>query len=279
MRQIGSPKTVIIFDILDHQGRFVDNSIFGDTGFEINAVSGLDKLPQTNRRFNLKRLGFGFEISELSSSNCATKRNRKPFHREVGGATLSKIGEYSRSTKETTIEVKVNLEGSGQSEIEITPSFFKHMLESFATHSMIDLYLKGTGDLTHHIVEDTAIVLGRAMKEAISEKRTIRRFGSAIVPMDCSRCQVALDLSNRAYSVVDLDLSREMVEDMAAEDIYHFFRSISDSLGFCLHIKVQCGTNDHHKVESAFKAFALALRDALTPDVRRNGVPSSKGVL
>ena len=188
-------------------------------------------------------------------------------------------GRYERTTKETEIKVKVNLDGVGKAVIDTPVAFLSHMLTSLATHSMVDIKIDATGDLKHHIVEDTAICLGEALVESLGDQKGITRFGYASVPMDDSLASVALDLSGRAFSVVNLDLKGFNIEDCASEDLEHFFTSLASGLKANLHVNVEYGANDHHKVEAVFKALALALRMAVKRDTRREGIPSSKGVI
>lgn len=187
--------------------------------------------------------------------------------------------EYYRKTTETEVKVRVRLDGAGISNVKTGISFLDHMLRSLATHSLIDLSVEAKGDLRHHIIEDVAICLGEALREALGDASGIRRFGYAIVPMDCSLAFVAVDISNRPYPKIDLKLEGKSVEDMQCEDIYHFLETLANSLRANIHIWIQYGLNDHHKVEAAFKALALSLRQAFSIDVGRTGVPSSKGVL
>lgn len=187
--------------------------------------------------------------------------------------------EYHRKTAETEVKVGVRLEGSGSASINTGVSFLDHMLTSLATHSLIDLSVKARGDLRHHVIEDVAICLGEALRRALGDAAGIRRFGYAIVPMDCSLAFAAIDLSSRPYPKIDLKLEGESIEDMRREDIYHFLETLTNSLKANIHISIQYGSNDHHKVEAAFKALALSLRQAISIDVERAGVPSSKGVL
>lgn len=187
--------------------------------------------------------------------------------------------EYSRKTAETEIKVKVKLDGAGLANVHTGVSFMDHMLRSLATHSLIDISVEASGDLSHHIIEDVAICLGEAIRRAIGDAFDIRRFGYAIVPMDCSLAFAALDLSNRPYPKIDLKLESKRIEDASREDIHHFLETLASSLRANIHIWVQYGSNDHHKVEAAFKALALSLRQAISMDPARKGVPSAKGVL
>ena len=190
-----------------------------------------------------------------------------------------RVGEVSRKTSETDVNVKVNLDGSGVAEVETGIEFLDHMLKSLAIHSLIDITVKAKGDLKHHTLEDVAICLGEAVLKALGSATGITRFGYAIVPMDCSLALAAVDLARRPYVVVDLKLRGKKVEDMPCENILHFLETLAMALRANVHVYVQYGTNDHHKVEAAFKALALALRQAVSVDPRRSGVPSSKGVI
>ena len=187
--------------------------------------------------------------------------------------------EVYRKTHETEATVKVNLDGEGKAEVNTDMRFLDHMVTSFATHSLIDVKAKVTGDLKHHSVEDLAICLGEAINKALGTREGVTRFGYAAAPMDCSLAFAAVDLVKRPYFKIDLKLRGKKVEDIATEDIVHFFESFATSLVANVHVFTQYGSNDHHKAEAAVKAFALSLRQAATIDPRRKGVPSSKGVI
>jgi len=187
--------------------------------------------------------------------------------------------EVYRKTKETEVTVKVTLEGAGKISVETGVAFFDHLLTSFATHSLIDVAAKVKGDLKHHSIEDLAIGLGEALSKALGNREGITRFGSASVPMDESLASAAVDLVKRPCAVVDLKLRGKKVEDMATEDIVHFFETLAISLGANVHVWTLYGSNDHHKAEAAIKALALSLKQAVAMDPRRKGVPSSKGAM
>jgi imidazoleglycerol-phosphate dehydratase len=187
--------------------------------------------------------------------------------------------EVYRKTKETEVDVKVNLDGEGKISVCSPVPFLNHMLTSLATHSLIDIDASVKGDLIHHSVEDLAIGLGEALNKALGTREGIARFGNAVAPMDCSLAFAAVDLVKRPYFKIDLKLRGKKVEDMATEDINHFFESLATALQANVHIFVEYGSNDHHKAEAATKALALALRQAVALDPRRKGVPSSKGVI
>ncbi len=187
--------------------------------------------------------------------------------------------EVYRKTKETEVQVKVNLDGEGKANIGTGVPFLDHMLTSLATHSLIDITASVKGDLVHHCVEDLAISLGEALNKALGTREGIARFGNSAAPMDCSLAFAAVDLVKRPYFKIDLKLRGKKVEDMPTEDIVHFFESFATSLVSNVHVFVEYGSNDHHKAEAAVKALALSLRQAATLDPRRKGIPSSKGVI
>jgi len=187
--------------------------------------------------------------------------------------------EVYRKTRETEVTVKVNLDGEGKIEVETGVGFFDHLLTSFATHSLMDLTAKVKGDLKHHAIEDLAIGLGEAISKALGNREGITRFGYATVPMDDSLASAAVDLVKRPCAVINLKLKGKKVEDMATEDIVHFFETLATSLCANIHVWTEYGGNDHHKAEAATKALALSLRQATTMDSRRKGVPSSKGLI
>jgi len=189
------------------------------------------------------------------------------------------VAEVSRKTRETEVYARVNLDGIGESEVCTGFAFVDHMVVSLATHSLIDIVVRAKGDLRHHVAEDVAICLGEALRKALADSAGIRRFGCAIVPMDCSLAFAAIDLAKRPYAKVDLRLEGKGIENTPCEDIYHFLETLASSLQANIHIWVQYGENDHHKVEAAFKALALSLRQAVELDSRRSGVPSAKGVI
>lgn len=191
-----------------------------------------------------------------------------------------RIAEVTRNTKETNIYIKINLDGNGNSNIDTGIGFFNHMLEQIAKHGSIDLTIQTKGDLyvdEHHTVEDTAIVLGECLQKALGSKRGIERYGY-VLPMDDCLCQLALDFGGRPWLVWDAQFSREKIGDMPTELFYHFFKSLSDSAKMNLNIKAE-GTNEHHKIEGIFKAFARALKMAVKRDIFHYNLPSTKGLL
>lgn len=195
---------------------------------------------------------------------------------------MERTATITRTTKETDISLALNLDGSGKADISTGIGFFDHMLNSFARHGMFDLTLTVRGDLdvdTHHTVEDTGIVLGKAIKEAVGDKKGMLRYGSAMLPMDEALLLCALDLCGRPYLVYDLKLDRERVGDFETEMVREFFYAVSYGSEMNLHIKQMDGVNNHHIIEGAFKAFAKALDMATGLDARISGVLSTKGSL
>ncbi|MFH1536519.1 MAG: imidazoleglycerol-phosphate dehydratase HisB, partial [Patescibacteria group bacterium] len=187
----------------------------------------------------------------------------------------------NRKTKETDINIELNLDGTGKYNIDTGIGFFDHMLELFSRHSLIDLKIEAQGDLKvdeHHTVEDVGICLGEAIKDALGDKKGIKRYGF-LLPMDESLAQVALDLGGRSYLVLDYEPTREFVGDFPTELLEDFFLAFTNSLGCNLNIQVK-GRNEHHKIETIFKAFAKTLKMAVENDPRiKNMLPSTKGKL
>lgn len=193
-----------------------------------------------------------------------------------------RIAEVKRNTKETDIEIRLSLDGSGNSDISTGVGFFDHMLNGMTRHGFFDLTAKVHGDLEvdcHHTIEDTGIVLGTAIKEALGDKAGIRRYGSCILPMDETLVLCAIDLSGRPYLVFDGDFPTEKIGDMDTQMVKEFFYAVSYSAGMNLHIKVLNGGNSHHMAEAMFKAFGRALDMAVAPEPRVEGVLSTKGSL
>ncbi|MCI5510276.1 MAG: imidazoleglycerol-phosphate dehydratase HisB [Eubacterium sp.] len=187
-----------------------------------------------------------------------------------------------RDTKETKISLKLNIDGSGKSSLDTGIGFFNHMLDGFSRHGFFDLDVSVKGDLDvdcHHTIEDTGIVLGTAIKEALGDKAGIRRYGSMILPMDEALVLCAVDLSGRPYLQYHAEFTVPRVGDMDTEMAKEFFYAVSYAAGMNLHIKVLDGTNNHHIMEAMFKAFAKALDEATQEDPRIKGVLSTKGSL
>lgn len=193
-----------------------------------------------------------------------------------------RIASIQRKTKETDISARLNIDGTGSSTINTGIGFFNHMLEGFAKHGFFDLNLNCEGDLAvdcHHTIEDCGIVLGNAVKEAIGDKKGIKRFGSCILPMDETLVLCAIDLSGRPYLVFDGEFTTDRVGYMDTEMVKEFFYAISYSAEMNLHIKVLNSGNNHHMIEAMFKSFARALDEASTLDPRITDVMSTKGSL
>jgi len=194
----------------------------------------------------------------------------------------NRIVTVNRTTKETDISLTLNLDGSGVSKIDTGIGFFDHMLDGFTRHGLFDLELTCKGDLNvdcHHTVEDVGIVLGQAIKEAIGDKKSLKRYGNFILPMDDALVLCAIDLSGRPYFAYDADFSMPKIGDLDTEMIRDFFYSVSYASMMNLHIKQMDGTNNHHIAEAMFKAFAKALDMATLKDERIEGVLSTKGSL
>lgn len=188
----------------------------------------------------------------------------------------------TRKTGETDIYVSINLDGAGRADVNTGIGFFDHMLISFAKHGFFDLKVKVEGDLyvdSHHTIEDTGIVLGQAIKEALGEKKSIKRYGSMMLPMDETLILCALDLSGRPYLVFDAAFTTDKVGYFDTEMVKEFFYAISYSAGMNLHLKQMAGSNNHHIIEGMFKAFAKALDEATLVDERITDVLSTKGTL
>lgn len=195
---------------------------------------------------------------------------------------MSRRAEIERNTKETKIKIALELDGTGKAELHSGIGFFDHMLDGFARHGLFDLTVDVDGDLDvdcHHTVEDTGIVLGNAIREAVGDKKGIRRYGSCILPMDEALVLCAVDLSGRPYYVSDASFSAPMIGDLDTETISEFFYAVSYSAAINLHFKVFSGSNSHHICEAMFKAFAKALDAAVTVDPRITDVLSTKGSL
>ena len=195
---------------------------------------------------------------------------------------MSRTATVSRKTGETDITVTINLDGSGRAQVNTGIGFFDHMLNSFARHGLFDLTVTADGDLEvdcHHTIEDTGIVLGEAIKEALGDKAGIRRFGYFLLPMDEALVLCAVDLSGRPYLVMDAQFAGERVGGFDTQMVHEFFYAVSYSCGMNMHLRELSGSNDHHVIEAMFKAFAKSLDQAVSYDERINGVFSTKGSL
>ena len=193
-----------------------------------------------------------------------------------------RIGKINRATRETKIDVEINLDGAGIAEISSGIGFFDHMLNLFAAHGQFDLKVICAGDLEvdgHHSIEDIGISLGAAIKEALGDKRGITRYGTFFLPMDETLALVSLDISGRPFLVCELGELAPMVGDFDTELVEEFLRAFAFNAGITLHVKIFYGKNSHHKIEAVFKALGHALNTAVAIDKKIKGVPSTKGVL
>ncbi len=192
---------------------------------------------------------------------------------------MSRTSEQHRKTAETEVRLTVDLDGTGRADVATGVGFFDHLLTSLAHHALFDLTVATTGDLEvddHHTVEDTALVLGAALADALGERAGIQRFGDAAVPMDEAVARVVVDAGGRPYAVIAMEFRGDRIGTLSTQMIPHALEALARSAGITLHVEAT-GRNDHHVAEAAFKALARALRAAVAPDPRRAGVPSTKG--
>ena len=200
-----------------------------------------------------------------------------------GLTSVPRRAEITRETSETAITVALDLDGSGRAQVDTGIGFLDHMLTALARHSMIDMTIKAAGDLHidfHHTAEDVGIVLGQALRKALADKRGIRRYGAALLPMDEALAECAIDISGRPFLAWSVPFARDKVGAMDTELFEEFFRALAFNAGVTMHMTLKAGTNAHHVAEACFKAAARALRQAVEPDPRAAGaVPSTKGVL
>ncbi len=195
---------------------------------------------------------------------------------------MTRSADISRTTNETDIRLTLSLDGSGEGSRSTGVGFFDHLLDAVARHGRLDLDVSVEGDLEtgpHHTVEDTGIALGRALDEALGDRAGIRRYGHAVVPMDEARAACALDLSGRPYATLEGDLPAVAVADFDADLAEEFLRAVAGTAKLTVHVTIERGSNTHHMVEAAFKAFARALREAVSIDPAETGIPSTKGLL
>lgn len=202
------------------------------------------------------------------------------------GNNSPRMAHVQRQTSESSVEVKLNLDGSGQADIDTSVPFFNHMLMALAKHSAIDMWIRATGDIhidVHHTVEDTAIVVGQALRQALGDKRGIRRFGDATVPLDEALAHAVVDLAGRPYVEISGEPEGQQYHliggHFTGSLTRHVFESLAYNAGICLHLRLLSGRDPHHIVEAQFKALARALRAAVELDPRVSGIPSTKGAL
>ncbi|HUN58194.1 MAG TPA: imidazoleglycerol-phosphate dehydratase HisB [Candidatus Binataceae bacterium] len=199
-----------------------------------------------------------------------------------GTAAPARFAEIERKTRETSVAIALRLDGSGRSEVRTGVPFLDHMLESFARHGFFDLKVEATGDLhidDHHTVEDVGIVLGRAFKQALSDRGGIRRFGEATVPLDEALCTAVIDLSGRCYLAYNVAIKEDRVGAFQTILVHDFMKALSDEAGMNLHLNLHSGRNPHHIIEATFKALARAMDQATALEPRLSGVLSTKGTL
>ena len=185
----------------------------------------------------------------------------------------------NRSTKETSISVSVNLDGTGKTTVQTGIDFLDHLITAFGKHGMMDLKViaKSNDKIKHHLIEDTAITMGLAIDKALGTRSGITRFSYASVPMDESLAESSIDLVKRPFWKLVLSINKNTIEDISKEDLEHFFQSFLQNLNSCIHLTVKYGDNDHHKVEAAIKSLAVAFREASSYDKKQKGIPSTKG--
>ena len=189
--------------------------------------------------------------------------------------------KIKRETKETSVSVSLDLDGSGKTSINTGISFLDHLITSFGKHAMLDLAVnaKSKDKIEHHLIEDAAIAIGLSIDKALGSRTSITRFSYASVPMDESLAEASLDLVKRPYSKITLLIKRNSIEGISKEDIEHFFQSLTQNLNSCVHVTVKYGDNDHHKIEAAIKSLAVAVRNASSKDKKQRGIPSTKGAM
>ena len=262
----------------------------GDYDLKNSFVIG-DRLTDMELAKNLGSKGiFINDETHLGTGEITVKRDELDGHIALESSDWEKIYEFlklkarvaksHRKTNETDIHIKLNLDGSGKSDISTGLAFFDHMLDQLARHGQMDLEIKVDGDLEvdeHHTIEDTAIALGEVFGNALGNKLGIERYGFCL-PMDDCMAQVAIDFGGRNWLVWEADFKREKVGDMPTEMFHHFFKSFTDGAKANLNIKAE-GTNEHHKIEAIFKAFAKSIKMAVKRDVEKMVLPSTKGVL
>jgi imidazoleglycerol-phosphate dehydratase / histidinol-phosphatase len=265
---------------LNNPGYDIDHSfVIGDRITDVQLAKNLGcKAIWLNNDADLGATEISDSVSDLQQIIILETRDWKAIYEflKLG----QRIIQHQRNTNETKIGIELNLDGSGKSTIDTGLNFFNHMLEQVARHSSIDLSVKANGDLhidEHHTIEDTAIALGEAFASALGNKKGIERYGFCL-PMDDSLAQVAIDFGGRSWLVWDAEFKREKIGDVPTEMFEHFFKSFSDAAKCNLNVKVE-GTNEHHKVESIFKAFAKSIKMAIKRNADNMQLPSTKGML
>ncbi len=189
--------------------------------------------------------------------------------------------KIKRETKETSVFVSANMDGTGKTGVLTGVNFVDHLITALGKHAMLDLTVKAESkdNIVHHLIEDTAITIGSAIDEALGDRAGVARFGYASVPMDESLAEASVDLVKRPFYKLTLPIKRAKIEDVSKEDLEHFFQSLLQNLNACIHLAVKYGDNDHHKAEAAMKSLAVALRTACSKDPKQKGIPSTKGAM
>jgi imidazoleglycerol-phosphate dehydratase/histidinol-phosphatase len=264
------PNTGMLTKYVNGDYDLVNSFVIGDRLTDVKLAKNLGSKSIFIKNYD-KETGFENEIDKIVETWEEIYNYLKLPERKI---------THTRTTKETDITVEINLDGSGKADIKTGLAFFDHMLEQIAKHGNIDLSINAKGDLhidEHHTIEDTAITLGEAFAKALGDKRGIERYGFCL-PMDDCLAQVALDFGGRNWIEWQAEFKREKIGDMPTEMFYHFFKSFSDASKCNLNIKVE-GQNEHHKIESIFKAFAKAIKISVKRDANNMSLPSTKGVL
>ncbi|MCL7028438.1 hypothetical protein MKW94_022285 [Papaver nudicaule] len=222
------------------------------------------------------------ESKQITTTTCSAAASQAGASL-TASTSVNRVGEVKRVTKETNVQVKINLDGTGITDSDTGIPFLDHMLDQLASHGLFDVHVKATGDIhidDHHTNEDVALAIGTSLLQALGDRKGINRFGDFTASLDESLIHVSLDLSGRPYLGYDLSIPTQRVGKYDTQLVEHFFQSLVNTSGMTLHIRQLAGKNSHHIIEATFKAFARALRQATEYDQRRQGkVPSSKGVL
>jgi len=273
------PRTGMLTEYMDGSYDLAGSYVIGDRITDVELARNLGaKAVFIKNEEGLGSKEVSTDQAELEKTIALTTTNWREIYELVSRG--SRAASVKRTTKETDIDISVELDGTGQAEISTGISFFDHMLDQISKHGLIDLKIRVKGDLEvdeHHTIEDTAIALGEAFAKALGDKKGIERYGFCL-PMDDCMAQVALDFGGRNWIEWDAKFNREMVGKMPTEMFFHFFKSFSDASKCNLNIKAE-GTNEHHKIEGIFKAFAKAIKMAVKQDKEKMILPSTKGML
>ncbi|TVZ59654.1 imidazoleglycerol-phosphate dehydratase [Flavobacteriaceae bacterium MAR_2010_105] len=273
------PKTGLLTKYFTDDYDLANSFVIGDRLTDIELAKNLDaKGIFINDETHLGTNEITVKREELNSFIALETNNWEDIYKFL--KVQDRTGSIVRNTNETQIAIKLNLDGTGQSSIDTGLAFFDHMLDQIARHGQLDLTIKVKGDLEvdeHHTIEDTAIALGEVFAQTLGNKLGIERYGFCL-PMDDCLSQVAIDFGGRNWLVWDAEFNREMIGKMPTEMFYHFFKSFSDGAKCNLNIKAE-GTNEHHKIEAIFKAFAKSIKMAVKRDVEKMILPSTKGML